>query len=265
MKQGFIIPVYRHGNTAGPLAQKLAASRFFLEGGCPSGESLPVIMVDDGNDAETKKCLEEWRAKTQGIVLVRLEKNLGKGGAVIKGIEKAAELGLTHVLQIDADGQHDTGQASFFLNESVKHPDKVICGLQEYDASVPGGRLSGRKISNFWAAITSLSLELKDVLCGFRVYPVEEVLRITGNSFLDSRMGFDPEILIRLYWNKVYPVYYPVKVIYPENGISNFHNFRDNARISGMFMRLFFGMLLRLPMLVFITIKRRNLPTGNTI
>ena len=213
-------------------------------------------MVDDGNDAETKKILEECSAKTPGIVLVKLEKNLGKGGAVTKGIEKAAELGLTHVLQIDADGQHDTGQAGFFLNESAKHPDKVICGFPEYDASVPGGRLTGRKISNFWAAVVTLSGELKDVLCGFRVYPVEKVLQITRRSFMDSRMGFDPEILVRLYWGGVFPAYYPVKVIYPEGGVSNFHIFRDNARISGMFTRLFFGMLIRLPILIFINIKR---------
>jgi len=244
VKQGYVIPIYRHGDTAGPLAAKLAAS------------GLPVIMVDDGNDAETRTCLEEWSAKTQGIVLVRLEKNLGKGGAVTKGIEKAAELGLTHVLQIDADGQHDTGQAAFFLNESAKYPDRVICGFPEYDASVPAGRLKGRKISNFWAAVVTLSGEMRDVLCGFRVYPVGKVLRITRRSFMDNRMGFDPEILVRLYWNKVFPAFYPIKVIYPDGGISNFHVLRDNVRISGMFTRLFFGMLIRLPLLIYISIRR---------
>ena len=246
VRQGFVIPVYRHGETAGPLAAKLAAT------------GLPVIMVDDGNDSETRACLEEWNSKTPGIALVRLEKNMGKGCAVTKGIEKAAELGLTHVLQIDADGQHDAGQAAFFLGESAKHPDKVICGFPAYDASVPKGRLNGRKISNFWAAIATLSGALRDVLCGFRVYPVDEVLRITKRSSLDSRMGFDPEILVRLYWNRVFPVFHPIRVTYPAGGISNFHVFRDNVRISGMFARLFFGMLIRLPMLVFIGIKRRK-------
>ena len=244
MKQGFVVPVYRHGDTAGPLAEKLAAY------------GLPVILVDDGNDAQTKACLEEWSAKIPGVFLVKLEKNLGKGGAVTKGIEKASELGLTHVLQIDADGQHDIGRAAFFLNESVKYPDKVICGFPEYDESAPSGRLTGRKISNFWAAVVTLSRELRDVLCGFRVYPVEEVLRITVNSSLDSRMGFDPEILVRLYWNKVFPVYHPIKVCYPKDGISNFHVVRDNAQISWMFTRLCIGMFIRLPRLILIKIKR---------
>jgi glycosyltransferase involved in cell wall biosynthesis len=238
VKQGFIIPVYRHGKTACLLAEKLAAL------------SLPVILVDDGNDNETKALLAECAEKIPGLFLVSLKKNSGKGGAVIKGIEKAAQLGLSHVLQIDADGQHDAGRAAFFLEESSRNPDKVICAYPEYDDTVPKSRLSGRKVSNFWAAVVTLSRELKDVLCGFRVYPVEAVLQITKNPFIDKRMGFDPEILVRLYWKKVFPVFHPVKVNYPADGISNFHIVKDNMRISWTFTRLCIGMLLRFPVLL---------------
>jgi glycosyltransferase involved in cell wall biosynthesis len=246
MKQGFLIPVYRHGRTACILAEKLAAF------------ALPVILVDDGNDSQTKALLAEFAEGRDGLVLVNLEKNSGKGGAVIKGIEKAFELGLSHVLQIDADGQHDANRARFFLDESVKNPDKVICAYPEYDESVPKSRLSGRKISNFWAAVVTLSNELVDVLCGFRVYPVEAVFRITRNPVIDKRMGFDPEILVRLYWKKIFPVYYPVKINYPEGGISNFHVVKDNIRISWTFTRLCIGMFLRLPMLLILRAKRRQ-------
>ena len=246
MKQGFLVTVYRHGNTVGPLAEELA--RF----------GLPVILVDDGNDAGTRALLAELQAKIPALVLVRLEKNSGKGAAVMAGFEKAALLGLTHVLQIDADGQHDTGRIAFFLEESAKNPGKVICGRPEFDGSVPKSRISGRKISNFWAAVTTLSKELSDVLCGFRVYPVKEALGIARNPFVDKRMGFDPEILVRLYWKKVFPVYHPVKTSYPGNGISNFHAVSDNVRISLMFTRLSIGMLIRLPLLLAIKIKRRK-------
>ena len=238
MKQGFLIPVYKHGKTACSLAERLA----------PMG--LPVILVDDGNDTETQGILAECAAKTPGAALVRLEKNSGKGKAVIKGFEKAAELGLTHVLQIDADGQHDAGRAAFFLEESSRHPDMIICGYPEFDETAPVSRVRGRMISTFWAAVVTLSTELKDVLCGFRVYPIEASLRAAGNPFLDKRMGFDAEILVRLYWNKVYPLFYPIKVRYPEDGISNFRAVRDNIRISWMFSRLCVGMLFRLPFLI---------------
>nr|AGS53042.1 putative glycosyl transferase [uncultured bacterium contig00031] len=244
MKQGIVIPIYRHAIPARLLAEKLVSF------------GIPIILVDDGNDSESKKCLEECAAQIPGTFLVRLEKNLGKGGAVVKGLEKAAELGLTHVLQIDADGQHDIGMVPFFMEESAKHPDNVICGYPQFNETAPKGRVIGRKISCFWTVVVTFTKDFIDVLCGFRVYPVDAVLRITKKSFIDKRMGFDPEILVRLYWNRVFPVYHPIKVIYPECGISNFHMFRDNLRISWMFTRLFFGMLIRLPLLV--SMKRRK-------
>lgn len=256
MKQGFLIPVYRHGVTACLIAEKVAAY------------GLPIIMVDDGNDEETRIRLESCagafngvsgliqRDQPQKLTLVRLEKNTGKGGAVISGLKKAAELGLTHVLQIDADGQHDENMIGFFLEESAKHPDIVICGYPEFDETAPKSRVIGRKISNFWAAIVTLSTELKDLHCGFRVYPVKRTLRVIKHSYIDKRMGFDLEILVRLYWNRVFPAYYPVKVFYPVGNLSNFHMVRDNVRVSWAFCRLCVGMLFRLPLLIAIRIKR---------
>jgi hypothetical protein len=71
---------------------------------------------------------------------------------------------------------------------------------------------------------------------------------------MDRRMAFDAEILVRLYWNRVFPLFYPVKVSYPKDGVSNFRVFKDNLRISWMFTRLCFGMLIRLPLLFVIRI-----------
>jgi glycosyltransferase involved in cell wall biosynthesis len=244
MKQGFLVPVYKHGASACSLTERLAVF------------GLPVIIVDDGNDAQTRALLAECAAKKPVVTLVSLEKNSGKGGAVVCGFKKAAELGLTHVFQIDADGQHDAGRAAFFLEESARHPGMVICGNPEFDETAPRSRVTGRKISNFWAAVVTLSTELKDVLCGFRVYPVDESLRITRCLFFDKRMGFDAEILVRLYWKRIFPVFHTVKVSYPPGGISNFRMVRDNIRISWMFSRLFIGMLLRLPLLIALRIKR---------
>jgi glycosyltransferase involved in cell wall biosynthesis len=246
VKQGFLIPVYRHAKIAGPLAEKLAAF------------GLPIILVDDGNDEESGVCLVEWAAKIPQCTLVRLEKNSGKGEAFAKGLEKAAELGLDHVLQLDADGQHDTSKVVFFLEEAERNPEKIICGIPEFDASAPKSRVNGRKVSNFWAAIVTLSGELKDALCGFRVYPVLPSLSIMKNPLVDRRMGFDAEILVRLYWKGIFPVFYPVHVSYPADGISNFRIVRDNVHISWMFTRLFVGMLIRLPLLLVLNMRRKK-------
>ncbi|MDR2597595.1 MAG: glycosyltransferase family 2 protein [Treponema sp.] len=244
MKQGFIIPVYRHCGTVGQLIKKLICF------------NIPVIIIDDGNSPSDKAFLKNLTAENTQTVLVSLKKNIGKGGALAHGFEKAVELGLTHVFQIDADGQHDLETAAFFLEESAKHPEKIICGYPVFDKSAPGSRVTGRKISNLWGAIVTLSDELKDVLCGYRVYPVQESLRITRDPFMDKRMGFDTEILVRLYWNGVFPVFHDVRINYPQNGFSNFRMIKDNLHISWMFSRLFIGMLIRLPMLIVLKLKR---------
>jgi glycosyltransferase involved in cell wall biosynthesis len=207
--------------------------------------------VDDGSNEATKGYLARAAVVSPLVSLVSLPENRGKGGAVSAGLDKAHELGLTHILQIDADGQHDETRVPFFLEQSRLHPNAVICGRPEFDASAPASRLTGRKISNTWCRIISLSGDIIDALCGFRVYPVEAAWSLIHRTHFDQRMGFDVEILLRLSWKGTPLLYYPVKVRYPKDGLSNYHLVRDNARITWLFTRLFFGMIVRLPLLLY--------------
>jgi glycosyltransferase involved in cell wall biosynthesis len=238
VKQGIIIPVYNHGKAVGAVVEKLS----------PLG--LPIIMVDDGSDSETKSCLEKIYSSFPLTVPVVLEKNSGKGKAFFEGLKKAEELGLTHVLQIDADGQHDTSQTSHFMTESAAHPQTLICSFPVYDDSAPSVRRKGRVVANTWAKIVTLSSDIKESMLGFRVYPVEPALNLYRHSYIDSRMGFDIEILVRLHWKNIPLIFHPVRVTYPADGISHFRPLRDNIRISWAYTRLCCGMLLRLPILL---------------
>ena len=64
---------------------------------------------------------------------------------------------------------------------------------------------------------------------------------------IGTRMDFDTEIMVRLFWRGVPPVMVPVRVIYPEGNSSNFRMLADNLRISAMHTRLVLTMLFRLP------------------
>jgi glycosyltransferase involved in cell wall biosynthesis len=247
MKPGFIIPVYNHGITLDAVTGSLA------------GYGYPIIIVDDGNDEKNRLLIEAVIRRYSQTVLVTRAKNGGKGAAMRDGMIKAHELGLTHAFQIDSDGQHDAGRVPFFLAESDKHPQAVICGYPEYDASVPRIRKNAREISNRWTRFLSVSGEIKDAMCGFRVYPVEPYYTlIKKHAVIDSRMGCDADILVHLVWAGVRIISYPVKVSYPADGVSNFHMFRDNVHISCTFARLFFGMIVRLPVLVYRAVQRRK-------
>lgn len=245
MKYGFVIPVYNHGAVLEAVVKNLLEYQ------------LPIIVVDDGNDEKNKAYINDIAQRYPLVTLVVRPKNGGKGAAMKDGVQKAYEMGLTHILQLDSDGQHDAARVAGFLEKSRQNPEAIICGYPEYDASAPKHRVNGRKIANAWIHFVTLSNDIVDAMIGFRVYPVLPYIKLTNShAYLDARMGYDIDILVRLYWRNVPVISEPVKVFYPSDGISNFRNVRDNLRIAGTYARLCIGMLLRLPLL--IARKRRH-------
>ena len=239
MSCGFIIPVYRHGSTLGQVVQQLL----------PLG--LPLIVIDDGNSEKDRAYIHAVEQSSPLVHTVRREKNGGKGRAFSDGVRKAQELGLTHIFQVDADGQHDTGVCADFLAASQEQPDAIICGCPRFDESAPAARRKGREFSNAWARIVSWNTDIRDVLCGFRIYPLAPCIRLLdSHAYLSPRMGFDTDILVRLLWQGLPLVNKDVRVSYPADGISNFRMVRDNIGISLTYTRLCVGMLLRIPLLL---------------
>lgn len=229
-----VIPVYNHETAVPAVVDALLAA------------GLPCVLVDDASSPACAAVLEHL-AQGENIFLIRLAVNQGKGGAVMAGLREASRLGFTHALQVDADGQHDLRDVATFIQVSQQNPEALICGYPQYDASVPKGRLYARYLTHVWVWINSLSLQIPDSMCGFRVYPLAPTLALINSVKLGKRMDFDPEILVRLAWRNQPMRWLPTKVHYPLDGLSHFRLFHDNALISGMHTKLFFGMLLRLP------------------
>lgn len=220
------------------------ASRHVVEALTQNG--LAVVLVDDGNSPEGHKILESFTKEFPSTYLVTHPVNRGKGGAVISGLKEAARLGYTHAFQIDADGQHDLNAIPFFVMASCRNPHAVISAYPQYDGSVPKSREQGRKITNFWVCVETLSKSIPDTMCGCRVYPLDRVLPI-AEKITNLRMGFDIEIMVRISWANIPMNFYPVHVTYPEDGVSNFRVLHDNLAISATHAKLCCGMILRLP------------------
>ncbi|OBS93803.1 acyltransferase [Vibrio tasmaniensis] len=236
-KACFLIPCFNHGATM----PAVVSSLHHFE--------LPIIIVDDGSELTTKQFLAPL-AENSNVTLVTLEQNQGKGGAVKAGIKKAQQLGFSHAIQIDADGQHDLEALPALVEASQAKPQRLISGQPVYDDSVPKARLYGRYATHIWVWIETLSLSIKDSMCGFRAYPIDKTQTVLNKYDVGSRMDFDIEILVRLYWEGCDIDFVETRVIYPENGISHFDALWDNVKISWMHTRLFFGMLPRAPKLI---------------
>ncbi|EIB99264.1 glycosyltransferase [Pantoea sp. Sc1] len=231
-----VIPCYNHGAMMASVLARLAPF------------NLPIIVVDDGSDAATQLQLATLHAPQ--LSLLRLDTNQGKGAAVIHGLRAAAARGFTHAVQLDADGQHQAEDLPLMLAEAARYPDALISGQPLYDDSIPKSRLYGRYITHFWVWIETLSLSIRDSMCGFRVYPLAATLALCDRRPVGQRMDFDTEIMVRLYWQGTRSRFIPTRVTYPVSGLSHFDALYDNLRISWMHTRLFFGMLPRIPRLL---------------
>jgi len=126
----------------------------------------------------------------------------------------------------------------------------MILGQPVFDESVPKNRLYGRRVTNLWIAINTLSLAIADGMCGFRLYPLATVDKLISTTHIGQGMDYDVDIVVRLYWQGVKAINIPTAVHYPDDGVSHFRLWRDNVMISKTHARLFFGMLIRIPQLL---------------
>jgi glycosyltransferase involved in cell wall biosynthesis len=244
MRLGLIVPFYNHEHAIG---QTIAALK-------PHG--FDCWLVDDGSDERCTPVLDDIAARESvWLRLIRHPVNRGKGIAVLTGFEAAYDAGCTHALQIDADGQHDFDAVPRMAELARAHPDAIVTGVPLFDLSAPASRRIGRKLTTLWVRINTLSTQIEDAMCGFRVYPLASIMSIARHGGFGSRMEFDPEILVRAVWAGIPVISMPTHVTYPLDGVSHFKMWRDNVRISWMHTRLFFGMLWRAPRLL-----RRRIP-----
>ena len=218
------IPCYRHGSALGAVLAHLA----------PYG--LKAVVVDDGNLKEEAELISRT-CREHGASLVVHPQNLGKGFAVASAVKWAHEQGFDHMLQIDADGQHDAADIPKALSIAMEHPHDVVSGAPVYDASAPRSRTIGRQITNFFVHVETMSRQIEDAMFGFRVYPVDEVFSLLSRRDLRSRMNFDVEIMVRLYWEGLDFRFFKTRVTYPQDGVSSFRPV-DNLLLSMMHTKL---------------------------
>lgn len=213
----------------------------------------PVWVVVDGSTDGTAEGLLAMAEQDEGLHVLVLPHNCGKGAAVLRGLDEAATQGFTHALTLDSDGQHPAHLIPEFMTQSQQVPEAMVLGKPVFDASAPLIRVKGRQVSNWWANLETLGAGIGDSLFGFRVYPINELRAVMRGQRWMRRFDFDPEAAVRLCWRGVKPVNVPAPVQYfsaEEGGVSHFRYLRDNTLLTWMHTRLFIGFVIRLPVLV---------------
>jgi glycosyltransferase involved in cell wall biosynthesis len=100
------------------------------------------VVVDastDGSDTDAESL------GLEGVKFLRLLQNAGKGAAVLVALQAAQADGFTHVLVMDADGQHPAAMIRPFFEISKNNPSAFVCGVPVFGPDAPLERVLGRR------------------------------------------------------------------------------------------------------------------------
>ncbi len=202
----------------------------------------PIVwVVFDGSTDGTPDRLQAAFADDRSLRVFHLARNRGKGAAILHALAEAEAGGFTHVLTMDADGQHNAADIPDMMALSHAQPGAMVLGAPIFDSSAPMVRVISRRAANFLANLQTHWAGIGDSLYGMRVYPIAPLLQEFAATRWMRRFDFDPEAAIRLCWRGVRPINFPTRVRYfsrCEGGVSHFNYLRDNLVLGFMYTRL---------------------------
>lgn len=189
-----------------------------------------VIVVDDGSTDGTHE-----RLAGLPVVLLRNERNLGKGASLWRGMQHALALGAVGVVTLDGDGQHAPEDVPRLVRVARAHPDDIVIGARLVGReTAPRARRLANRVGDFcigWAA----GQPLDDSQSGFRVYPGSLLRRLEARHGPGRGFVFESEALIAAARLGARCRSVAIESVYPENARpSHFRPVRDIARIGGM-------------------------------
>lgn len=147
-----------------------------------------VIVCDDGSQDFTSK-----RAEQSGAVIIKHEKNKGKGAAFKSLFSYAKKINADIMVTIDGDGQFLPEEINKLMNPIIeKNVDVVLGNRYDSNKEMPTYRQVGNKVLDKITQLAS-NLPFNDTQSGFRSYSKKAIESI--NFFTDG-FGVDSEIIV---------------------------------------------------------------------
>ncbi|MGN1057946.1 MAG: glycosyltransferase [Candidatus Avelusimicrobium sp.] len=115
MKFLAVIPHYNHARTLKSVAQDVLR------------HTPDAAVFDDGSDENPAPLLEGLP-----VSFVRFEKNRGKGAVILDAARYAKTRGFTHIITIDADGQHNAADIPLLIKAARQNPHALIIGARRF-------------------------------------------------------------------------------------------------------------------------------------
>lgn len=212
-----VIPAYNEAATIHGLAERALA------------QVGQVIVVDDGSHDGTASAVRDLP-----VTLLVNEANQGKGGALWRGLRQALTLGVTGIVTLDADGQHDPEDIPRLIAAFERHPDCIIIGARRSDrANTPRARYIANRIANFWIS-WACGQPLVDSQSGFRLYPAELLRGLAIRHGRKRGFVFESELLIEAARRGYRSVAVSIPAVYHSAGRASHYRHIDTWYITRM-------------------------------
>ncbi len=195
-----------------------------------------VIVVDDGSQDGTAVTVAGLP-----VEVLTHPRNRGKGASLRTGAARALERGGTHVITLDADGQHDPDDLPSLLAIARDHPDALVIGARTIRREPrPPLRLAANRLAD-WAVSRITKTRVVDSQSGLRVYPrrlFEALLEATA----EDGFAFETRALVTAAGLNLPLLLIPIEARYPAGRRpSHYRPVNDSIRIG----RLLIGEWLR--------------------
>jgi glycosyltransferase involved in cell wall biosynthesis len=186
-----------------------------------------VLVVDDGSTDATAA-----NARAAGAEVVVHEKNLGKGESIQTGLRYWLARGFTHVVILDADGQHLPEEIHRFI-AAATGGEELLVGTRMNDVrQMPLVRkLVNRTMS--WTISRTCGQTIPDTQCGFRMLSAAVIPHLLDGA---ARFDYETEMLIKVSRKGFRIGAVPISTVYSDE-VSSIHPVRDSIRFFKLMRR----------------------------
>ena len=200
MKISIIIPCFNEEKTVGIVINKVLKFNLYEK---------ELIIVDDCSTDTSKDIIKNLAANNSEIKPFFLEKNLGKGGALKKGVQEAKG---DIILIQDADLEYDPKDFPTLLKPFSETDADIVYGSRflggEYVRLHFFWHYLANKLLTFCSNIVT-NLNMTDMETGYKVFKKEAIQSI---EIKEKSFGIEPEITVKLAKKKF--VFYEVPISY---------------------------------------------------
>lgn len=177
MKICVLIPTYNEEATIGQLVREVVS---FVD---------RCFVVDDASTDGTNRVAEQ-----AGAVIIRHNRNCGKGASLRSGFNRILREGYDAVITMDGDGQHDPRDIPRFIEKFKGSDAGIIIGNRMQDVgNMPFVRRLTNKVMSL--IISRICGErIPDTQCGYRLIKAEVLKKIDLST---SRFEVESEIVFK--------------------------------------------------------------------